>query len=67
MTLLKKESIANALEVTIGSLNGPLNRLLDFNLIEYTNTKYQITDSIIAYWLKNIYEKMEYIHLEVPN
>ena len=45
------------LEVTSGSLNRPLNRLLDFDLIEYVNDKYQITDPILAYWLQNSHEK----------
>ena len=53
----KRIEIANTLEVTSRSLNRPLNRLLDFDLIEYTNTKYQITDPILAYWLQNSYEK----------
>ena len=53
----KRIEIANTLEVTSGSLNRPLNRLLDFDLIEYVNGKYQITDPILAYWLRNCYEK----------
>ena len=53
----RRIEIANALKVTSGSLNRPLNRLLDFDLIEYANDKYQITDPILAYWLKNSYEK----------
>ncbi len=53
----KRIEIANNLEVTSGSLNRPLNRLLDFDLIEYANDKYQITDPIFAYWLQNSYEK----------
>ena len=53
----KRIEIANNLEVTSGSLNRPLNRLLDFDLIEYVNDKYQITDPIFAYWLQNCYEK----------
>lgn len=53
----KRIEIANTLEVTSGSLNRPLNRLLDFDLIEYVNGKYQITDPILAYWLQNCYEK----------
>ena len=52
----KRIEIANTLEVTSGSLNRPLNRLLDFDLIEYVNDKYQITDPILAYWLQNSYE-----------
>ncbi len=53
----RRIEIANSLEVTSGSLNRPLNRLLDFDLIEYVNDKYQITDPILAYWLQNSYEK----------
>ena len=53
----KRIEIANTLEVTSGSLNRPLNRLLDFGLIEYVNDKYQITDPILTYWLQNCYEK----------
>ena len=53
----KRIEIANNLEVTSGSLNRPLNRLLDFDLIEYVNDKYQITDPILTYWLQNCYEK----------
>ena len=53
----KRIEIANTLEVTSGSLNRPLNRLLDFDLIEYVNDKYQITDPILTYWLQNCYEK----------
>ena len=53
----KRIEIANTLEVTSGSLNRPLNRLLDFDLIEYINGKYQITDPILTYWLQNSYEK----------
>ena len=53
----KRIEIANSLEVTSGSLNRPLNRLIDFDLIEFTNDKYQITDPIFAFWLKNSYEK----------
>lgn len=68
MTILKKRiEIANALKVTSGSLNRPLNRLLDFDLIEYVNDKYQITDPIFSNWLRNSYEKMEYIHSEAFN
>ncbi len=54
---LKRIEIANSLEVTSGSLNRPLNRLIDFDLIEYESDKYQITDPILSYWLKNSYEK----------
>jgi uncharacterized protein len=53
----KRIEIANGLEITSGSLNRPLNRLLDFDLIEYENGKYQITDPIFTYWLKSSYEK----------
>ena len=53
----KRIEIANTLEVTSGSLNRPLNRLLDFDLIEFTNKRYQITDPILSYWLNNSYEK----------
>ena len=53
----KRIEIANTLEVTSGSLNRPLNRLLDFDLIEYTDNKYKITDPIFTHWLKNSYEK----------
>lgn len=53
----KRIEVANFLKVTSGSLNRPLNRLLDYDLIEYTNDKYQITDPIFTYWLKNSYEK----------
>ena len=53
----RRIEIANTLEVTSGSLNRPLNRLLDFDLIEYVNDKYQITDPILTYWLQNCYEK----------
>ena len=53
----RRIEIANTLEVTSGSLNRPLNRLLDFDLIEYVNDKYQITDPILAYWLQNSHEK----------
>lgn len=53
----KRIEIANALKVTSGSLNRPLNRLLDFDLIEYVNDKYQITDPIFSNWLRNSYEK----------
>ncbi len=53
----KRIEIANGLEITSGSLNRPLNRLLDFDLIEYENDKYQITDPIFTYWLKSSYEK----------
>ena len=53
----RRIEIANTLEVTSGSLNRPLNRLLNFDLIEYTNDKYQITDLIFVQWLKNTYEK----------
>ena len=53
----KRIEISNTLEVTSGSLNRPLNRLLDFDLIEYVNDKYQITDPILTYWLQNCYEK----------
>ena len=54
---LKRIEIANSLEVTSGSLNRPLNRLITFDLIEYESDKYQITDPILSYWLKNSYEK----------
>lgn len=53
----KRIEIANTLEVTSGSLNKPLNRLLDYDLIEYSNDKYQITDPIFTYWLTNSYKK----------
>ncbi len=53
----RRIEIANTLEVTSGSLNRPLNRLLDFDLIEYVNDKYQITDPILTYWLQNSHEK----------
>jgi len=53
----RRIEIANTLEVTSGSLNRPLNRLLNFDLIEYTNEKYQITDPIFVQWLKNSYKK----------
>lgn len=53
----KRIEIANTLGVTSGSLNRPLNRLLDFDLIEYANAKYKITDPILSYWLQNSYEK----------
>jgi len=53
----RRIEIANTLEVTSGSLNRPLNRLLNFDLIEYTNDKYQITDPIFIQWLKNTYQK----------
>lgn len=53
----KRIEVANFLKVTSGSLNRPLNRLLDYDLIEYANDKYQITDPIFTYWLKNSYEK----------
>jgi len=53
----KRIEVANYLKVTSGSLNRPLNRLLDYDLIEYANDKYQITDPIFTYWLKNSYEK----------
>lgn len=53
----KRIEIANTLKVTSGSLNRPLNRLLDFDLIEYVNDKYQITDPIFSNWLRNSYEK----------
>ena len=53
----RRIEIANSLEVTSGSLNRPLNSLLDFDLIEYVNDKYQITDPILTYWLQNCYEK----------
>lgn len=53
----KRIEVANSLKVTSGSLNRPLNRLLDYDLIEYANDKYQITDPIFGYWLKNSYEK----------
>ncbi|MBE6488565.1 MAG: ATP-binding protein [Methanosphaera stadtmanae] len=53
----RRIEIANTLEVTSGSLNRPLNRLLNFDLIEYTDDKYQITDPIFVQWLKNTYEK----------
>ncbi|WP_295614780.1 ATP-binding protein [uncultured Methanobrevibacter sp.] len=52
----RRIEIANTLEVTSGSLNRPLNRLLDFDLIEYVNDKYQITDPILTYWLQNSHE-----------
>lgn len=53
----KRIEVANYLKVTSGSLNRPLNRLRDYDLIEYANDKYQITDPIFTYWLKNSYEK----------
>ncbi|HIH35338.1 MAG TPA: ATP-binding protein [Methanosphaera sp.] len=53
----RRIEIANTLKVTSGSLNRPLNRLLNFDLIEYTKDKYQITDPIFVQWLKNTYEK----------
>ena len=53
----RRIEIANTLEVTSGSLNRPLNRLLDFDLIDYVNDKYQITDPILTYWLQNSHEK----------
>ena len=53
----RRIEIANTLEVTSGSLNRPLNRLLNFDLIEYTNEKYQISDPIFVQWLKNSYQK----------
>lgn len=53
----RRIEIANTLEVTSGSLNRPLNRLLDFDLIEYVNDKYQITDPILVHWLQNSHEK----------
>jgi len=53
----KRIDVANSLKVTSGSLNRPLNHLLDYDLIEYSNDKYQITDPIFTYWLKNSYEK----------
>ena len=53
----RRIEIANTLEVTSGSLNRPLNRLLDFDLLEYVNDKYQITDPILTYWLQNSHEK----------
>ena len=53
----KRIDVANFLKVTSGSLNRPLNHLLDYDLIEYSNDKYQITDPIFTYWLKNSYEK----------
>ena len=53
----KRIEIANTLKVTSGSLNRPLNRLLDFDLIEYVNDKYQITDPIFSNWLRNSYDK----------
>ncbi len=62
---LKRIEITNSLEVTSGSLNRPLNRLMNFDLIEFESDKYQITDPILAYWLKNNYEKRGFIHLEV--
>ena len=39
----KRIEVANYLKVTSGSLNRPLNRLLDYDLIEYANDKYLIT------------------------
>ena len=53
----RRIEIANTLKVTSGSLNRPLNRLLNFDLIEYTKDKYQITDPIFVQWLKNTYQK----------
>lgn len=53
----KRIEVANYLKVTSGSLNRPLNRLRDYDLIEYANDKYQIIDPIFTYWLKNSYEK----------
>ena len=53
----RRIEIANTLGVTSGSLNRPLNRLLNFDLIEYTHDKYQITDPIFVQWLKNTYQK----------
>ena len=64
-SLKKRIEIANSLEVTSRSLNRPLNRLLDFDLIEYANDKYQITDPIFAFWLNSNNEKNGIIHLEV--
>lgn len=54
---LSRKEIANKFKVTQGSLGKPLNHLLNLVLIEYYESKYQIIDPILIYWLKQSYEE----------
>ncbi|RAP45279.1 MAG: ATPase [Methanosphaera sp. rholeuAM6] len=54
---LKRVDIAKSLNVTSGSISHSLNSLQNKILIELNNGKYEITDSILKYWLKNYYKE----------
>lgn len=49
---LKRIEIANQLNVTTGSLSNYLNHLQNQGLIRYDNEKYNISEPILARWLK---------------
>ena len=57
---LKRVEIAKKLNVTSGSLSRSLNNLLNKVIIEYSNNKYEITDSIFKYWVLNEQKKHEF-------
>ena len=49
---LKRIEIANQLNVSTGSLSNNLNHLQNQGLIKFENEKYQISEPILARWLK---------------
>ena len=61
ISLLKKPKkrieIADSLNVTSRSLNRPVNHLRNYNLIEFKNDKYQISQPVLVWWLEDYYEK----------
>ena len=54
---LKRIEIANSLNVTSGSLARPLSKLQNLVLVENSDGKYTIIDSILKYWLLNYYNE----------
>ncbi len=53
----KRVEIANALNVTSGSLGTPLNNLKSKQLITQENNKYMVSEPILIAWLINEYNK----------
>ena len=54
---LKRVDIARFLDVTTGSLSHSLNTLLNLSLIDFNDGLYEISEPMLALWLKLEYEK----------
>lgn len=55
----KRIEIADALNISTGSLSYALNNLQNKYLIKLSNGKYQLSEPMLALWLKSEYEKKE--------